>query len=98
MHVALAGRVAESIRDELHLTQEFLAMMLGVRRASVSLAASSLLEQGVIRYQRGAVAVMDRAGLVAASCECYGLTRDEYDRLLGSAGVGRAQTIEPLSL
>lgn len=57
-------------RDVLNLTREFLAMMLGVRRTSVSLAAGTLQERGVIRYHRGAIEVVDRARLEAASREC----------------------------
>lgn len=71
-------------RDDFSLTQEFLAMMLGVRRASVSVAASALRDAGVVDYNRGAVRVVDRPGLEGASCECYRATRDEYDRLLGN--------------
>jgi CRP-like cAMP-binding protein len=65
------------------LTREFLAMMLGVRVASVSAAASDLRAAGVVHYSRGTVTVTDRAGLEAAACECYRVTRDEYDRLFG---------------
>jgi Mn-dependent DtxR family transcriptional regulator len=69
--------------DAFALTQEFLAMMLGVRRASVSIAASALKAAGLVDYHRGGVQVIDRAGLEAAACECYRVTRDEYDRVLG---------------
>jgi CRP-like cAMP-binding protein len=65
------------------LTQEFLAVMLGVRRASVSVAAESLQRDGRIRYHRGSITVVDRAGLESASCECYGSDRADYERLLG---------------
>jgi hypothetical protein len=53
------------------LTHEFLAIMLGVRRASVSESAEALQTMGAITYQRGAVAVLDRAALNGAACECY---------------------------
>jgi CRP-like cAMP-binding protein len=70
-------------RDEFPLTQEFLAQMLGVRRPSVTTAAGRLQRAGFIRYARGRVTVVDRAGLEMASCECYRVIRDEYERLLG---------------
>jgi CRP-like cAMP-binding protein len=68
--------------ERFPLTQEFLAVMLGVRRAGVSLAANALRDAGLIRYSRGAVRVLDRAGLEAAACECYRIVRREFDRLL----------------
>jgi CRP-like cAMP-binding protein len=57
--------------DKLPLTQEFLSQMLGIRRASVSVAAGILQKRGLIRYNRGHVAILDRQGLEAACCECY---------------------------
>jgi CRP-like cAMP-binding protein len=69
-------------RDEFLLTQEFLAQMLGVRRAGVSEVASELARAGLIRYQRGQVTVTDRAGLEQASCGCYRIIRDRYEDLL----------------
>lgn len=68
--------------DEFPLKQQFLAEMLGVRRAGVSVAASALQEAALIRYSRGIVQVLDRDGLEAASCECYGVIRQQFDRLL----------------
>ena len=68
--------------DEIPLKQEFLAEMLGVRRAGVSVAASALQHAGLIRYSRGMITVLDRDGLEAASCECYGVIRQQFDRLL----------------
>ena len=68
---------------ELPLTQEFLGTMLGVRRASVTEAAAKLQTEGLIRYTRGFVEIMDRAGLESATCECYHAIRREYERLLG---------------
>jgi CRP-like cAMP-binding protein len=68
--------------DEFPLKQQFLAEMLGVRRAGVSVAASALQQAALIRYSRGTVQVLDRAGLEAASCECYGVIREQFDRLL----------------
>lgn len=68
--------------DTFHLTQEFLALMLGVRRASVTVAAGMLQRAGVIDYTRGKITVTDRARLEAASCECYRVVRGAFDRLL----------------
>lgn len=69
--------------DELPLTQEFLAQMLGVRRATVTTAESILQRAGFIRYRRGRVQIVDREGLEGASCECYRVIRAEYERLIG---------------
>lgn len=70
-------------RDELPITQETMALMLAVRRATVTEAAGALQRQGLIRYRRGVVVIMDRPRLEAATCECYGIVREEFDRLLG---------------
>jgi CRP-like cAMP-binding protein len=69
--------------DEFLLTQEFLAMMLGVQRTGVVTAATQLRRAGLIRYKRGIVSIIDRAGLERLSCECYSISRMEFDRLLG---------------
>ncbi|HHP7243572.1 MAG TPA: Crp/Fnr family transcriptional regulator [Elainellaceae cyanobacterium] len=69
--------------DELTLTQGFIAEMLGVRRAGVTQAAQKLQGSGLIRYGRGNVRILDREGLEAASCECFGVIQGEYVRLLG---------------
>lgn len=71
---------------ELPLTQESLAQMLGVRRASVTTAAGALQDAGFIRHSRGRVAILDRAGLESAACECYRIIRSEFDRLLPLPG------------
>jgi CRP-like cAMP-binding protein len=68
--------------DEFLLTQEFLAMMLGVQRTGVTAVASALQRSGLIRYTRGSVTIIDRAGLEQESCECYGISKREFDRLL----------------
>ena len=65
------------------LTQEFLAMMLGVRRAGITEAANALKRAGLIDYSRGWISVLDRMGLEKRTCECYGITKREFDRLLG---------------
>lgn len=68
--------------DTLHLTQEFLADMLGVQRTTVTAVAGSLQAKGLIRYRRGVVDILDRAGLEAMTCECYAAVRRGYERLL----------------
>jgi CRP-like cAMP-binding protein len=68
--------------DELVMTQELIANMLGVRREGVTVAAGKLQRAGLIRYTRGHIQVLDRQGLEAAVCECYGVVKLEYDRLL----------------
>jgi CRP-like cAMP-binding protein len=70
--------------DEFLLTQEFLAMMLGVQRTGVTAAAGALQREGLIRYKRGQVTILDRRGLQKGSCECYGVSKAEFDRLLGA--------------
>ena len=67
---------------ELVMTQELIANMLGVRREGVTEAALQLQKAGLIRYSRGHISVVDRAGLEARTCECYGVVKREYDRLL----------------
>jgi CRP-like cAMP-binding protein len=68
--------------DELVMTQELIANMLGVRREGVTESALKLQSAGLIRYARGHITVLDRAGLEARSCECYAAVKKEYDRLL----------------
>lgn len=67
--------------DEVGLTHEFLATMLGVRRAGVSEAASKLQAQDLIRYYRGNILILNRQRLEEAACECYQATKEEYERL-----------------
>ena len=68
--------------DAFTLTHEFLATMLGVRRATVTVAAAILQREGLIKYSRGRVAIHDREGLEDAACECYGVVRRKYEKLL----------------
>ena len=67
---------------ELVMTQELIANMLGVRREGVTEAALKLQKVGLIRYARGRITVLDRAGLEQRTCECYAVVKKEYDRLL----------------
>ena len=69
--------------NEFHATHEFLAYMLGVRRVGITKAATSLQRQLLIRYKRGAIIILDRAGLEAQSCGCYQSAKDLYERILG---------------
>lgn len=68
--------------DELVMTQELIANMLGVRREGVTESALKLQKAGLIKYSRGRIAVLDRAGLESRSCECYAVVKKEYARLL----------------
>ncbi|MET0681833.1 MAG: Crp/Fnr family transcriptional regulator [Casimicrobiaceae bacterium] len=69
--------------DSFYITQEFLALMLGVRRVGVTKAASSLQDRNLIQYSRGNLEVLDRRGLKAAACGCYQADRDSYESILG---------------
>jgi CRP-like cAMP-binding protein len=66
--------------DDFPLTHEFLSMMLGVRRAGVSVAQHKLQQDGMITYRRGIITILDRRGLEEAACECYGVVRGRLDR------------------
>ena len=68
--------------NELVMTQELIANMLGVRREGVTEAAGHLHQAGLIEYRRGHITVLDRAGLERRTCECYAVVKKEYDRLL----------------
>jgi CRP-like cAMP-binding protein len=68
--------------DELLMTQELIANMLGVRREGVTEAATNLQKAGLIRYSRGHITVLDRPGLEKRTCECYVVVKNEYNRLL----------------
>jgi CRP-like cAMP-binding protein len=73
--------------DEFLLTQEFLGMMLGVRRTTVTEVMSALQKAGLIRYRRGHVSILDHEGLRHRACECYDVSKLEFDRLLGDTVV-----------
>jgi CRP-like cAMP-binding protein len=68
--------------DTFDLKQEFLAVMLGVQRPSVSISAGTLQEAGLITYRRGSITILDREGLEQATCPCYEMIRSEYSRLV----------------
>ena len=70
--------------DAFPMTHEFLAMMLGGRRAGITVAAGQLKNSGLIHYERGQMEVTDRPGLESASCACYGVARRALGHLLGS--------------
>jgi CRP-like cAMP-binding protein len=70
--------------DTLHITQELLAVILGVRRVGITNAARSLQSRSLIDYSRGTITVLDRRGLKAASCGCYKADRESYDRVLST--------------
>ena len=74
-----------SAGDELPVTQDLMAMMLGVHRPSVTVAAGALQRAGLVRYSGGRVTVLDRPGLEAASCECYASVKKRFTALLGTA-------------
>jgi CRP-like cAMP-binding protein len=73
--------------NELIMTQELIANMLGVRREGVTEAAGIVQRAGLITYSRGHIKVLDRPGLEARACECYAVVKKEYDRLLPEGGV-----------
>jgi len=68
--------------NEFKLTHEFLSLMLGARRPSVTLVALQLQRAGLIEYRHGRVTILDRKGLEAASCECYRLIKGYFDQFL----------------
>lgn len=67
--------------DQLHLTQEFLADMLGVRRSSVTVAAGALQAKKIIHYSRGEIIILDRKGLESCACECYKMMIRDYEKV-----------------
>jgi len=75
--------------EQFEMTHEFVAQMLGVRRAGVTVTLAILQRANIIRYARGRVTILDRERLEDASCDCYRLTRDAQTRLLGESGKAR---------
>ena len=69
-------------RDDLELTQEFLATLLGVRRQSVNVAIGAMQRSGLINYRRGGITIADRDGLRSAACECYRVVAETYERTM----------------
>ena len=84
----------EAGRDELLMTQELLARMLGVQRASVSMLASQLQEKQLVQYRRGRVQIVDAAGLAALACECRTAVQTQRERLFGHSQVANKDTSE----
>jgi len=76
----------------LPLTQDYLAIMLGVQRTTVSAAASQLRDEGLIRYSRGQLEILDRPALEARSCECYAAVKRIHSRLIGPAADAPTQS------
>jgi CRP-like cAMP-binding protein len=72
------------MKDELELTHDFIAIMLGTRRAGVTEAAGKLQTEGVIKYRRGRIKILDHRALESLSCECYRVVKREFERLLGN--------------
>jgi len=75
--------------NEFRITQEFLALMLGVRRVGVSVAMGALRERKIIAYRRGTITILDQGGLVAAACGCYKTVKDTYSRAQARKGNSR---------
>lgn len=71
--------------DDIRLTHEFIAQMLGTRRSGVTVAAGVLQQAGMIRYRRGHIIILDREAMEETACECYGVIRDQYESLVKRA-------------
>ena len=82
-----------ALSDELPLTHEFLSNMLGIRRAGVTESLGRLRDAGIVARSRGRIIIVDGPGLERSACECYGVLRGEFDRLLGAEShvVGRSR-------
>ncbi|HRP95761.1 MAG TPA: Crp/Fnr family transcriptional regulator [Rhodocyclaceae bacterium] len=79
--------------NQVDVTQEMIARMLGVRREAVTEAAGKLQSAGLIQYRRGHITVNDRAGLEARACECYRAVREEYEHLFGAQAASKCSSI-----
>jgi CRP-like cAMP-binding protein len=77
------------VHDELLLTHDLISLTLGVRRAGISESSSAFKREGLIDYHRGHIKILNRGGLEAKACECYGVIRDEYERLYQDLSKGR---------
>ena len=73
--------------NELTMTQELIAGMLGVRREGITETAGHVQREGLISYRRGHITVLDRTGLESHACECYSVVKKEFHRLLSTKGV-----------
>jgi CRP-like cAMP-binding protein len=82
--------------DTFPMTQEFMSMMLGVRRAGVSVTANILQKAGAITYHHGTMTVTNRAILQGAACKCYGIMRQQFERLLGQTAVYDFVPLRPI--
>lgn len=89
----LLSSLDRSPSNELTMTQELIASMLGVRREGITEAAGKLQQVGIISYRRGHITVIDRSGLKKRACECYQVVKTEFDRLLPD--VAATQAVEP---
>ena len=78
-------------RDQFPMTHEFMAMMLGVRRSGVTVTAGTLKQAGLIAYGNGQMTILDRSGMEATACECYGTVQHHFEQLFGDDAVKSAQ-------
>ena len=85
------------VGDTVHLSQEFLAMMLGVLRPTVSIAAAELQREKLIRYAAGHITMLDRAGLEGASCACYAAVQARFEALLGKVEAPKRELVSSVS-
>lgn len=77
------------VHDELLLTHDLISLTLGVRRAGISESSAAFKNEGLIEYHRGHIQILNREGLEAKACECYGVIRDEFERLYQDLSKGR---------